>query len=207
MTTYRNDHEATLARVDALERELAHARERKPEVIVTRVPRRGSRRALFAATLIAVVSGVIGGAALVSGTSPDRAQPATAVRVDRSKLEACVREIQPAPALGAHATDPRQVMPRSIAPIALAAAPCRHELHTLIEVAPLSDAERKALWNWAVQEDELAGAISRIEVYYASDPYKLDNFSTATQLWVEYDRAYDGRNRALDDWRVRFTSS
>jgi hypothetical protein len=201
MTTYRNDHEASLARVAALEQALYTLRKNSEKVPRT-APPAVSRKPwpLFAASLAALTLGTFGGVALGIANSqrPSDAKPAVSA-VDRTKLVECANGIEAAPLLGADLTDPRHPSPRPVAPIAATAAPCRADLTRLIEIAPLSPDERVLLWRWAVQEDELAGAISRIEVYYASDPYALDNYSTAKQLWVEYDRAHQGRNRALGE--------
>ena len=60
------------------------------------------------------------------------------------------------------------------------------------------------LTQWVTHEDELAGAIARIETYYASDPYQLDNYTSAPQLWDEYERAHKRRDEAMDRWRIHF---
>lgn len=201
MATYRNDHEAALARVAALELELDKARKSKATPVATSPRPRRKPWPVFAASVAGLVVGMASGVALAVVGAPDSA------RVDRDKLSSCANEIEAPAGFGADETDPHQVAPISIKPIARTAAPCRDELHAMIELAQLSRDERDALWKWAVQEDELAGAIARIEVYYASDPYELDSYSTAKQLWIEYDRAHTSRNRALDAWRRRFTSS
>lgn len=209
MTTYRNDHEAALARVEALEHELAEARRQRRKPGGAPAPVSRKPWPLFAAGLIAGSIGIAAGVALaVAGSSEPAALGAPAPpHVDRSELASCANTIEAAPPIGAELSDPHEAVPLPVTALARTIAPCRAELHTLIEVAPVSAEEREALWRWALHEDELAGAISRIEVYYRSDPYQLDNYSTAEQLWREYSRAYEQRNDALSDWRLHFASS
>ncbi|HEX5060979.1 MAG TPA: hypothetical protein VFV99_16545 [Kofleriaceae bacterium] len=197
--TYRSDHEAALARVDALEHELAKLRKpaEKPR------PRPKSRFAWFAAS-IAAAAGVFVGLtpAMCGGT--DETQPAELDRLDRTRLVKCVEAVELTPLLTAAETDPHRETPKPITAIVPTAAPCREDLHTIVESSPLSPNERVALSTWVSYEDELAGAIARIETYYASDPYKLDNYTSARQLWVEYDRAHDQRDVAMLTWRRDF---
>ena len=208
--TYRNDHEAALARVDALEQELAQLRKTEP---VRPKPSRGGMPGLaIAGGILALAAGVAGGVAIAIGSEPAAVkQPASEVRGepgvgasgDRGTLTSCANAIQPKPALDAESTNPRGPHRLSVDAIGRTAAPCREQLHAFVGG---SADERDALWQWAVSEDELAGTISRIEVYYANDPYKLDDYSTARQLWLEYDRACHVRNRVLEQWRLKFAA-
>lgn len=203
--SYRNDHEAALARIDALEQEVATLRAIPTTPVA---PRRRSRGWLvLAASTAAIVGGVIGGVAvgLAADTTPHPRHPLASSPVDRTFIKWCADAIQPAPQLDEERTDPRAERPVAVEPIGRTGAPCRAELRELLATPALSPDERDALWKWVVQEDELAGAISRIEVYYGNDPYTLDHYASARQLWVEYDRAYFSRNRALEQWRRQFT--
>ena len=49
--------------------------------------------------------------------------------------------------------------------------------------AELSKSTDPAVRRWADAEDKLADPISLITVYYGSDPYTLDHYGTAPQLW------------------------
>lgn len=197
--TYRSDHEAALARVDALEQELATLR-KEPEAPK---PRPKSRFAWFAACVAGAVGVFVGlTPALLGGD--DAPRPAEADGLDRTGLVHCVEAVEKSPLLTATETDPHRDWPKPITPIVPTAAPCRHELHTIVESSPLSPNERVALSQWVSHEDELAGAIARIETYYANDPYKLDNYTTAPQLWVEYEIAHDKRDTAMLHWRKNF---
>jgi hypothetical protein len=197
--TYRNDHEAALARIDSLEHELAGLRDKTP---ATAAPRRRKRTGLVVAGAMAALGfGVLGGVALVVASNAPPRRPAAEAPVGRDFIVWCADAIQPGPVLDAEHTDPRATHPVTVEPIGHTGAPCRDELRRYLDTPDLSSEERDALWKWAIAEDELAGATSRIEVYYASDPYKLDSYSTANQLWLEYDRAYFSRNRALVAWR------
>jgi len=197
--TYRSDHEAALARVDALEYELAKLR--KPSEAPQ--PRPKSRFTWFAASIAAAAGVFIGLMPAMCGSS-DAPRPAEVDRLDRTRLVKCVEAVELTPLLTAAETDPHREMPKSITPIVPTAAPCREDLHTIVESSPLSPNERVALSTWVTYEDELAGAIARIETYYANDPYKLDNYTTAPQLWVEYERAHDQRDAAMKHWRTTF---
>ena len=206
--TYRNDHEAALARVDALEGELTKLRKHVAQPHVGALPPPSKPFVLVTSCIVALAAGIAGGVAL--GVADDAGAPHEAragSTTHREVLAACAAAIERAPPLDATRTDPRRAKSATIEPIARTAAPCRDTLHLVLERDALSAEERDALWKWAASEDELSGAISRIQVYYRSDPYKLDAYATARQLWHEYDRAHEARNRAVDAWRVTVASS
>ena len=211
--SYRNDHDAALARVDALEQEVAKLRASAPAAPHKEhgnASRGGMPVLAVAGSLVALVAGIAGGVAIAIGNedaSPRiEAQPPVVESVSRETLTACATAIAARPALlDADNTDPHRAQPVSVGSLHRTGAACRDELRAMAATA--SRGERDALGKWAAAEDELAGTISRIQVYYSSDPYKLDGYATAKQLWVEYDRALDGRDGALRDWRVKFTRS
>lgn len=203
--TYRNDHEAALARIDALEHELAEVRAtpaRAPEQLLA--PRYRNRAGIvMGACTVGLFGGIVGG--FVLGSGPDReprphaaTKPAVSAPVQRDVIRRCADWIQE----NARIADRQPPRAETIAHVG---APCRGELHDYIRSPDLSDGEREALWQWAVQEDELVGDIARIEVYYTNDPEKLDSYASESQLWREYDRAYAGRNRALAHWVASYT--
>jgi hypothetical protein len=178
--SYRNDHDAALARVDVLERELATLRDRDREGHATReVQPRRKPWWLFGTGILALTAGIVGGVAIgaTNGDEADVEVPrAAAPAFDRGRLDAC------------------------LAP----PATCRREVHAALDLAWLSGEERHLLTAWAAAEDELAGAASRHDVYYANDPAKLDGYSTAYQVRLEYDRAVAARDAAMARWRVSF---
>jgi hypothetical protein len=212
--TYRSDHDAALARVDALEREnakltadnakLREAADGMQWRAANRVRHPGSRR------LVAVVAGgTLFATALIAGVLSAHEQTrrtsqrfeVRSTGIARERLEKCARAIAPKPALDAVSTDPRALDAASIAPVKATAAPCRDDLHVFLDSGLIDADERRSVEAWRKAEDELAGAISRLVVYYGSDPYSLDGYTTARQVWVEYDRAVAARDDALAAWR------
>jgi hypothetical protein len=96
----------------------------------------------------------------------------------------------------ARTTDPH-ANGRSVAPIEKVVASCRRELAEITNAIGLTDQQRGAFQRWLAAEDTLAGDVSRIVVYYTNDPYQLDNYSTASQLWREYETDRAARDAAL----------
>jgi hypothetical protein len=211
--TYRSDHDAALARVDALERENAkltaeNAKLREPDRTEWNrsTPRHAGSRNLLAIA----AGGTLMATALVAGllTAREHEQQTASQRFEvrstgiaRERLEKCASQIAQAPKLDAVSTDPRALSPASIEPVKSTVAPCRGDLRVYLESSLIDPRERQALEAWRKTEDELAGATSRLVVYYASDPYALDGYTTARQVWVEYDRAVTERDAALAAWR------
>ena len=188
--SYRNDHDAALARIEDLEQELDRL---KAAPVPPPPPRVRSRATLAYIAAAAVCAGGIGAIAHYrhdrDTTRVDHAGAAIAVApaVSLDALGPCVAAVRAARAgdLSAKTTDPRGFH-RSIDAIAATGATCRHELAVLAHDPTLAAQQREALARWLVSEDELAGDLSRMAVYYANDPYALDGYSTAAQLWTEY---------------------
>ncbi len=201
--TYRNDHEAALLRVDALEQEVARLQKTAP----VEKPATKSRphASLFRVALAVVLVGA-GVAAIVGRDRPTvAAAPApvaapVAARVEPSLspkvavgLRDCIAAIAPVEGkIDETTTDPHGTA-EPTAWILKTGASCRAEL------AKSTDA---AVRRWAEAEDKLADPISLITVYYSSDPYALDHYDTAAQLWREYHRARLVRNAALAEIKL-----
>lgn len=213
--TYRSDHDAALARVDALERENAkltaeNAKLREPaEGMDWNGPayrvRSGSRSVLaIAATgtlfATALIAGVLGAREHVQEAKLQRFE-VRSTGIARERLEKCARAIGEAPGLDAVSTDPRAPSPASIEPVKATGAPCREDLRVYLDSGLIDPRERRSVDAWRKAEDELAGTISRLVVYYRSDPYALDGYATARQVWIEYDRAVTARDAAVAVWR------
>lgn len=206
--TYRNDHEATLLRADALEREVARLRAeaaKNPKGDA----RAGVGRRTIAVTVAAgaVAAGVLGAvllAALGIGISArDADADAMNERIDAietttnaSALDACIESIAPVPG-----TDGTRLTVGEIRAVETTGAPCREDLLQIASTNLWSPSEKDALRRWAAAEDRLANAISMICVYQSSGPDKLDGGATAHQLWSEYIRAHRERDRAITDWQ------
>lgn len=218
--SYRNDHDAALARVDALETELeqmageyektraALAAQRPP----TR-PRRGPGIALAAAMFAVMSVGV--GVGITALRAPEPEAPVAVARVapepyDSSALtpdlEKCLAGVEASmhssTRFDAETTDPRGALARSPQPIIAIGAGCRPALDRAVTSTTLDGPTRALLGRWIAREDELAGAISRITVYYGSDPYALDGYATAGQLWREFNRARESRDALIDAERA-----
>lgn len=185
--TYRSDHDAALARVDALEAENAQLQRK----LSARTPTKAKpdRRRYWAAVGFIPVVGIT--AAVLAGPKP----PA-----HEADLESCAQSLAAKPALDATETDPRGHA-RPVVAIARTLG-CASTIEHVLDSAVISDEERLALERWRAAEGELSNEVSLIATYYAGDPYKLDNYASGVQLWREYDRAYDHRQLAIAEWRV-----
>jgi hypothetical protein len=212
--SYRNDHDAALARVDALEAELeqmAGDYEQARAALAERtrpVPRRRTRNGPVVALLLAATS-ISAGVALVLTASPSEPEAPVAARARAAAdippasvdLVTCLDGIEASmrveTVFDAETTDPRGALARSPQPITGFVASCRPELARAASDGSL-DARTRALFSdWQAREDELTGAISRIVVYYGSDPYQLNGYATAGQLWREFDRARESRDALI----------
>ena len=195
--SYRNDHDAALLRVAALEREVAHLRTvRRVEPL--RAPHRA--RTALTALAIALTSGI---ATLVvthtSGASPEAPTPPDSVAdATRAVLRRCIAAIAPLPGpLTAASTDPHSPNADSIAPIFATAAGCRDELAFAIRSRSFDPPLQEVLERWRFAEDALCNRIWLIATYYASSPYLSDRYQSAQQLWREFHAAHDARDIAL----------
>lgn len=188
--SYRNDHEAALLRVDALEQEVARLRKTAPPEKPATKSR--ARASLFRIGLVALLAGA-GVAAILGRDRPTVAAAPAPVEQVKPKVVApdlrdCIAAIAPVDVkLDETTTDPHGAA-EPIAWIAKTGASCRAEL------AKSSD---PAVQRWADAEAKLADPISLITVYYSGDPYTLDHYGTAAQLWREYHRARLVRDDAL----------
>jgi hypothetical protein len=228
--SYRNDHDAALARVDALQREVAQLRidaaknmifdaayQRVDElehevaqlkakaamgiVALPRPPIRPGAGLLRAVSITATALCI--GAGIAMAAAPPAADDAQAVaaldvRVNQLALGACVDAIQPLPP---QLSSPR-LSAQDIAAVEATGAPCRLQLRQFVAAGLWSPAERDALENWALAEDQLANTIAMIGVYHGDDPMSLDGGATSAQLWSEYARAHSRRNEAISLWRA-----
>jgi len=197
--TYRNDHDAALARIDSLEQELEHLKV-KPAPVEVVPPTRHAWKVAIAASLVAAV---VGGGWLKHRASSHHVTAATEsaivhpyVSVDY--LRRCLGDVLSAPGDGfdARTTDPH-AGGRSVAAVAAVGATCRRELAEVASSIALTDQQRAVFQRWLAAEDTLAGDLSRIVVYYGSDPYRLDGYTTATQLWREYETDRAARDATL----------
>ncbi len=198
--SYRNDHEAALLRVDALEQEVARLRSAPPPVVA----KPATKRRPYASLLRIGVAMLLAGAGVAAMVGRDRptasAAPPTAERVitgvptSVDALRGCIAAITSTD-LNERSTDPHGAA-NSVTPITKTGAACRTDLASRGELQ-LDPVLSNKLEAWAVTEDKLADPISMITVYYGSDPYVLDNYATAPQLWREYRRALSARDAAL----------
>lgn len=123
-----------------------------------------------------------------------------AVRHSKADLERCASGLVRTPADGdAASTDPRGTG-HGVAPV-LHSTGCRDEIGDVLAGATISATERQKLETWADAEARLDATVAMIGEYYKADPYALDGYSTAPQLWTEYNRALVIRNDALTEWR------
>lgn len=198
--SYRNDHEAALLRVDALEQEVARLRSAPQPEAQRPAPKRRPYASLLRAGVAMLLAG-IGVVAIIGREHPtvEAALPPAVERVvvpeSVAALRSCIAAIKPAEGLNETTTDPHGAA-NSPAPIVKTGASCRNQLASLGELQ-LDPVVEDKLRRWAVAEDKLADPISMITVYYGADPYALDNYATAPQLWREYRRALATRDAAI----------
>lgn len=192
--SYRNDHEAALLRVDALEQEVARLRTAAPP---KPAPKKRSRASLYRFGLGMVLTGACVVGIMSRDRTPAAASPPPVELpvAAPGALAACIAAIAPLDReIDATTTDPHGSA-NSTAWIAKTAAPCRKEINS-IEIDP---AVRGKLARWAATEDKLDNSISLIAIYYGNNPYELDNYASAPQLWREYHRTHAERDEALSD--------
>lgn len=219
---YRNDHDAALARVDALETELEqmaleHEKTRtalagqKPVVV-----RSGTSGAVAAAFLAMAALGVSMTVAMLRKADDPEVTVPVPVAVPAAvalaapepspyyvtaDLASCLAGVEASmhnsTRFDAETTDPRGAIARSPQSIIALGARCRPALDEAVRNLALRDTARALLARWVEREDDLAGAISRITVYYGLDPYALDGYASAGQLWRELDRARESRDALI----------
>jgi hypothetical protein len=202
---YRNDHEAALMRVDALESEVARLRDQAAKKPVVSKPK---RRTPWGAIVLSG-GGIVAALAIgmmFRGTvqaAPPSAPLEQEPIVDKAEITTglfgkCISEIAPIhQTLDEVATDPRSGTHESIAWLPKTAARCRAEIATASTSQHITGETRALMQRWGAAEDELGSRLSMITVYYGSDPYRLDNYSTSAQLWREFHRARMERDLAL----------
>lgn len=184
--TYRSDHDAALARVDALEHENAALQRKLAAPRPTwRVRRRQYWPAVAALPIGAVAAFAFGGG-----------EPSVH---GGSELEMCARTLAAKPVLDATDTDPHG---RAL-PAAWAARPlgCEAEIRARLN-ENLSIRERRALERWRETEDLLAHESRSLITYYANGPYDVDSYASSRQRWRDYDEAYADRQLAIVAWRT-----
>ncbi len=211
--TYRNDHEAALQRVAALETELARLRRNAPPEPRIEPPRPTfSHRFGWAMAGLGMVITAVGISlytvrmidgfedeeAFQSPAPPEPPMEAPSLASapappELASLHACRAGIVPLdPRLGVDTTDPHGEHPLSVRTIEHVAAPCDPAA-----TADLGPDVQHRIEAWADTEARLSNAISLIETYYDANPYALDNYATAPQLWRELRHAISDRDRAL----------
>lgn len=206
--SYRNDFDAVVARVDALSSENAqlaaeNAKLRAGAPIITPPPpvERAVARGTAAFVLAALAGvGVLAASVMTHGKHVTRHDSPPAARTnDPARLRACALTLELAPVdSNATVTDPHGEH-HSIGAVQRSTG-CRTEIRDVLDDAVISAKERAALVRWGDAEAKLDATVSMIGEYYAHDPYALDGYSTAPQLWTEYDRALVVRNFALAEW-------
>lgn len=207
--TYRNDHEAALQRVAALETELARLRRNAPPEPRIEPPKRSlsDRFGWLMAGLGMVITSVgisLYTVRIADGFSDEEAfqspapsEPPTeapTVAAPRlASLNACRAGIVPLdPRLDELSTDPHREHPLPMKTIEKVAAPC--DPKTLTD---LDSTFQHRIEIWSDTEARLSNVISLLETYYGANPYALDNYVSAPQLWRELRRAIANRDRAL----------
>jgi hypothetical protein len=204
--SYRSDHEAALMRVDALEAELARVRRETPSKPAPPKKRGGALTFVITAAAVTITL-LLGKVAWVALASPPTAQaamikpaiePAMLPNETRS-LRACIADIAPvAGSVDETTTNPRHATGASpVSWVPLTGAGCRSEITAAAQSMTVPDDLRTIVQRWGTAEDVLAGTISLIVVYYENDPYALDGYATAGQLWREYHAARLARDSVL----------
>lgn len=204
--SYRNDHDAAVARVDALSSEVKTlaAENARLRGGITMVPQaEPSVNRGVAALVLATLAGAGVLAAVVISRSHHVSAPMpkdVPVVVDNADLRTCARALELVPFdADAKATDPRGAN-QSLSTVKRSTG-CRAQIREVLDTGVISDDERATLEKWGEAEAKLDASVSMISEYYAHDPYALDGYSSAPQLWSEYRRALVIRNQTLARWR------
>lgn len=198
--SYRNDHDAALARVDALQAEVAQLK--RDAAKAPRPPvRRGALRWLGAGIGIATLAGIFTGAFVLGSSAEAESQTSEAVaqldtRMHRARLDLCVEAI---------AQTPQRVAPDSVSPGDLRAfeamaGSCLTTLRAVRGEGLWSPAEIEALDAWITAEETLGNTVSMMSIYYSDQPPR-DNYASSAQLSREYGRARSQRDDAVAHWR------
>jgi len=188
--SYRNDHDAALNRVAALESELARLRGERSEVKETKriePEERGDEQKLMG-VLVAGAAAILGAVGLVwrvtsaestaaaddeDMSADNTALTAPVVRMEPVRPmvddETCANEIEARAVSDARAADPRGASPIKAVELMRAPIVCGGTAGVL-----------------SVEE---ANVSSLITVYYENDPVTADRYESAEQLWREYHRA------------------
>ena len=189
--SYRNDHDAALARVDALETEVE--RLRKQPVALPAVVRTGiAKRTAVGVAVAALLAGGIATATFYGEVSAEPAERVASLdaRVNRVNLDACIADIARMPDV----PDSGVLTPTLVHAVDHSAAAC--DVREVRNAGIWAPSEHAALDAWISAEDNLSNAISMIDVYYAGAA-TLDNYASARQLWREYERARFARDAAI----------
>jgi len=203
--SYRSDHDAALARVDALELENArlageNAKLRDPMPATAESSFGKKATVLFGGAATSITVAILALVASSGSPKSHHDNAPAAIHVAPVDLAGCANGLAPNPHYGPKTTDPRESMALPVDPITHTTG-CRDEIRRVLDEGVISDVERYVLARWLAAEDDLANRVSMITTYYGTDPYTLDGYSTAPQLWREYDQAYDRRQVALEEWR------
>lgn len=211
--SYRNDHDAALSRVDALEIELETLRlayEKQQAQVPTHVAPAPRRATWLAIGVLAAVCGGLTTYQVIRSNGETSAEDIVEVAPiaaptygmdDREELRLCAAAIEKLGTTRTAAnTDPHGSRALPVKPIVETGARCRLILKDWRTI-DVDDALRPKLAEWARAEDELVGSITRTVIYYDNDPYRADNYVSAPQLWREYDRAIATRDAVLEQVR------
>jgi hypothetical protein len=195
---YRNDRDAALARIDALERDNTRlaAENTKLKANAPVAPPAVVRRPLGA---YLIAPGLLAAAVIVSATMWGARNPTPTSDHDssfvssvpsRSPLEDCARTLAPKPSR----EDPLSELRR--APVVLSPifrAGCRDEVYARLTRGVILPDERSVLQRWLDAEDALASTRSLLDT--ATDD------ATLRRLRRDYDVVYEERQTAIDEWR------
>lgn len=201
--SYRNDHDAAISRVNALESEVARLRKIASEPPIPPPPRRSGLWAALVLSTGGVIAALTVGLMFRGAVQAAPAKPAVAVAEGASQsIAQCVAAIEPVRVtLDEIATDPRGANAK-ISWLAKTGASCREAISSVATNHKLDASTRDLASRWGAAEDELGSRISMIDVYYGSDPYRLDGYATAKQLWHEYNRTRESRDDVLAQVKV-----
>jgi hypothetical protein len=167
LMTYRNDHDAALHRVAALESELAKLQSERVRVKEKPpAPSRDKRKLIV--MLVGAIAFLCAAGVVLQTTDMEQ----TKIVVDPDRAAApmdditCAHQIQEWAARDARAADPRGAEPVPVIALMKGPVACG-----------------------AASESIPSNESSLISVYYENDPVTLDGYATAEQLWREYHRA------------------
>ena len=196
MTTYRDDHEAAVARVEALEAENARL---SAELDSLKQSPATTTTTRSVPALLALALAIIGGTFVVAARSEDNTNRSTPS--DKNEIPTESRAANPVKDCATKlATKPtlEELDEAGAGALSHGRSTCRDEVYTRLTRNVISAEERRILQWWLQAEDTLTPAFVRLRRHYTTEILTRNDNGAA--LYQAYEQAYDDRQAAIDAW-------